>query len=306
MLKATKVRLYPTAGQRKALAFQFGAVRWVYNFGLDWRSKAWKERGEDITRRMTLDKLVKLKREDETEWLKDADSQALQQALMHLDDAYRRFFRKQSRYPRHKTRRGKQSLSYPQRVRVVDGNSLYLPKVGAVKAVLHRELVGKIKTVTVSRSWTGKYYAAVLCDDGAALPAPLSSIDANAVMGVDVGLSHLAVTSDGHKEANPRFLKHAQANLRRKQKSLSRKQKGSANRSKARVLVATAHERIAHARNDFQHKLSRRLIDDNQAVCVETLKVKNMLKNRRLARHIADAAWGRTAGQTGLQGQTDG
>ena len=306
MLKATKVRLYPTAGQRKALAFQFGAVRWVYNFGLDWRSRAWQERGEDVTRRMTLDKLVELKREDETAWLKDADSQALQQALMHLDDAFSRFFRKRSRHPRHKTRRGKQSLSYPQRVRVVDGNSLYLPKVGAVKAVLHRELVGKIKTVTVSRSWTGKYYAAVLCDDGAALPAPLSSIDANAIMGVDMGLSHLAVTSDGHKEANPRFLKHAQANLRRKQKSLSRKQKGSANRSKARVLVAKAHERIAHARNDFQHKLSRRLIDDNQAVCVETLKVKNMLKNRRLARHIADAAWGELLGKLAYKARLTG
>ena len=291
MIKATKVRLYPTVEQRAALAFQFGAVRWAYNYALNWRSRAWKESGESVTRRMTLDKLVELKGIEESAWLKDADSQALQQSLLHLDNAFDRFFKKQARYPRYKSKRGKQSLSYPQRVKVVDGNSLYLPKVGAVRAVLHREIVGRIKTVTVSRTWTGNYYASVLCDDGEPMPAAISSINEGAVIGLDVGLSHLAITSDGYKEANPRFLQQAESNLRRKQKSLSRKQKGSANRNKARVLVAKVHERVTNARNDFQHKLSKRLIDDNQAVCVETLKVKNMLKNRQLAKPIADAAW---------------
>jgi len=291
MLKATKVRLYPTTEQKAALSFQFGAARWAYNYALDWRSKAWKEKGESVTRRMTLDKLVELKREEATAWLKGADSQALQQSLMHLDDAFKRFFRKQSRYPRHKGKRGKQSLSYPQRVRIVDGNSLYLPKVGNVKAALHREIAGKIKTVTVSRSLTGRYYASILCDSGKPAPEAIRSIDTDAVIGVDLGLSHLLITSEGYREGNPRFLKQAEANLRRKQKSLSRKVKGSANRSRARILVAKVHERVKDARNDFQHKLSKRLIDDNQAVCAETLKVKNMLKNRKLARHIADASW---------------
>ena len=291
MLKATKVRLYPTTEQQVALSFQFGAARWVYNYALDWRDKAWKEDGERVTRRMTLDKLVELKREEATAWLKEADSQALQQSLMHLDDAFKRFFQKQSRYPRHKIKRGKQSISYPQRVKVVDGNSLYLPKVGNVKAVLHREIAGKIKTVTVSRSLAGKYYASILCDNGEAAPEAINDIDAHAVIGVDMGLSHLLITSEGYKEGNPRFFKQAEANLRRKQKSLSRKVKGSANRNKARILVAKAHERVTNARNDFQHKLSKRLIDDNQAICEETLKVKNMLKNRKLAKHIADASW---------------
>ena len=291
MLKATKVRLYPTVEQQAALTFQFGAVRWVYNYALDWRSHAWKERGDRITQRMTLDKLVELKREEDTAWLKGADSQALQQSLLHLDTAFGRFFQKQARYPRFKRKYGKQSLSYPQRVKVVDGDSLYLPKVGNVRAVLHRELVGKIKTVTVSRSWTGKYYASVLCDDGEPLPAPIGCMDEEAVIGLDMGISHLAITSDGYKEANPRFLRQVDANLRRKQKSLSRKQKGSANRNQARVLVAKVHEKVTNARNDCQHKLSKRLIDENQAVCVETLRVKNMLKNRNLAKHIADASW---------------
>lgn len=291
MFKATKVRLYPTAEQKAALAFQFGAVRWAYNYALDWRSKAWKENGEGVTRRMTLDKLVELKREKATAWLKEADSQTLQQSLMHLDTAFERFFNKQARYPKHKNKRGKQSISYPQRVKVVTSNSLYLPKVGNVKAVLRREITGKIKTVTVSRSLTGKYYASVLCDDGEPMPKAISDMDEESVIGVDMGLSHLLITSEGYKEGNPRFLEQAEANLRRKQRSLSRKVKGSANRNKARILVAKVHERVTNARNDFQHKLSKRLIDDNQAVCVETLKVKNMLKNRKLARHIADASW---------------
>ena len=291
MLKATKVRLYPTIEQQAALSFQFGAARWAYNYALDWRSNAWKESGESVTRRMTLDKLVELKRDDETAWLKGADSQALQQSLLHLDNAFDRFFKKQARYPKHKSKRGKQSISYPQRVKVVDGDNLYLPKVGNVKAVLHREIAGKIKTVTVSRSLTGKYYASILCDNGELAPKAISDMDADAVIGADMGLSHLLVTSEGYKEGNPRFLKQAEVNLRRKQRSLSRKVKGSANRSRARALVANVHERVKNARNDFQHKLSKRLIDDNQAVCVETLKVKNMLKNRKLAKHISDASW---------------
>ena len=291
MLKATKVRLYPTIEQKAALAFQFGAARWAYNYALDWRNRAWKENGERVTRRMTLDKLVELKREEATAWLKEADSQALQQSLIHLDDAFKRFFQKQSRYPRHKGKRSKQSISYPQRVKIVDGNSLYLPKVGNVKVVLHREITGKIKTVTVSRNLTGKYHASVLYDNGEPMPEVVSDMDANAVIGVDMGLSHLLITSEGYKEGNPRFLKQAEANLRHKQKSLSRKVKGSGNRNKARILVAKVHERVTNARNDFQHKLSKRLIDDNQAICVETLKVKNMLKNRKLARHITDASW---------------
>ncbi len=291
MLKATKVRLYPTVDQRKALAFQFGAMRWVYNFSLNWRSTAWRENGESISKRQTLDRLVDLKAAEETAWLKEADSQALQQSVMHLDVAFQRFFKKQSRYPRFKSKYDRQSMSYPQRVKIVNGRSLYLPKVGNVRAVLHREIVGKIKTVTISRTQTRKYYASILCDDELAAPAALKKVQADAIIGLDLGLTHLAIASTGEKQKNPRFLKHAAHNLRRKQKALSRRKKGSANRNQARVLVAKAHERTSNIRNDFQHKLSKQLVGKNQAICVETLKVKNMLKNRKLSKHIADASW---------------
>lgn len=137
MLKAIKVRLHPTTAQRQALAFQFGAVRWAYNFALGWRMTAWAEGRESVTKRMTLDRLAELKASEGTKWLRDADSQALQQPVIHLDDAFRRFFGRTARHPRFKNRRGRQSMSCPQRVKVVDGRGLYLPKVGTVRAVPH-------------------------------------------------------------------------------------------------------------------------------------------------------------------------
>jgi len=160
-----------------------------------------------------------------------------------------------------------------------------------IRAVIHREVQGELKSITVSRTATGKYFAALLFEDGQAKPEPVAVLDEEAITGVDVGLIDLAAESNGRKTANPKFLKRAQRNLRRKQKALSRKRKGSRNRAKARLKVASAHERAANARHDFQHKLSKRLTDENQAVCAETLAVKNMLKNHSLARSIADAAW---------------
>ncbi|MCY4287844.1 MAG: RNA-guided endonuclease TnpB family protein [Aestuariivita sp.] len=292
MLKATKVRLYPTPDQCQSLAFQFGAMRWAYNFALNWRQAAWSESSERISKRMLLDRLLDLNVAADTQWLKAADSQALQQSVIHLDAAFRWFFRRQGGYPRFKSKRGKQALSYPRRVKVVDGTALYLPKVGTVRAVLHRALVGKIKTVTVTGTPTGKYDASIRCDDRQVPPEPVRVITGDKITVMELGLSHLAVVSTGEKQRTPRFVKRASENLRRKQKSLSRKKNGAANRTKARVLVAKAHEKTANTRNDFQHQLSRRLIDESQAIGVETLRVKNLLKNRKLAKYIADVSWG--------------
>ena len=292
MHKALKVRLYPTPEQCDELEFQFGAARWVYNYALEWRSTAWKERQENVTKRMTSDRLVTLKQEEETAWLSRAYAQVLQQSVAHLDDAYKKFFEGVCRYPKFKSKRGEQSISFPQNVWIVNGNSIRLPKVGVVRAKIHRVITGEIKTVTVSRNSTGKYFASVLMNDGEDAPEADKLITEDNITGVDMGLAHLVITSEGEKQANPRFLKQAYSNLRKKNKSLSRKMKGSANRRKARVLLAKAHERVANTRNDFQHKLSKRLVDESQAVCVETLKVKNMLKNRRLSKAISDASWG--------------
>ncbi len=286
MLEATKIRIYPDGEQRQKLAVQFGCARWAYNRALALRSQLYKVEKLNITGYDTVKMLPSWKRE--FKWLKDADSQALQQSILNLDRAYKNFFAKRARFPKFKSRHAKQSIHYPQRVKL-SGSTIYLPKVGWVKARFHRKIGGKIKTVTVSRSTTGKHYASVLTDDDTKLPSKVKSVEH--IVGVDLGITDILTTSDGHKEDNPRYLRKAEKNLRRKQKSLSRKKKGSARRAKARLLVAKAHERVRNSRNDFQHKITRKLTDENQAVAVEDLAVRNMVKNRHLAKAISDAGW---------------
>ena len=286
MLVATKIRLYPNAGQREALARQFGCARFVWNWALALKKEAFAERHESLSVYVIKAMLPGWK--EELPWLAEADSQVLQHSILNLGRAYENFFARRAGYPKAKSKHGEQSIQYPQRVKV-EGGRICLPKVGEVKAVVHRAIEGTIKTVTISQSATGKYYAAVLGEDAAAAPSPLVHLDT--VSGVDCGITDCIVTSDGDKSGNPRFLKRAQATLRRRQKSLSRKVKGSHNRAQARQRLALAHERVAAARADWQHKVSRALADENQAVVMETLKVKNMLKNHPLARAIADAGW---------------
>lgn len=290
MIKATKVRLYPTPEQQQALAVQFGCARYVYNRALEIKSTAWKQSQESISCFTIKSMLRQWKSEPETAWLKDADSQVLQESVRNLDKAYKNFFEKRARYPKFKKKYGRQSIAYPQRV-TIDGDCIKLPKVGMVLAVLHREIDGRIATVTISRETTGKYFASILHHTEEETPKPLTAINGDKVIGLDMGLTHFVITSDGKKADNPRFLKNAYRNLRRRSKSLSRAQKGSKNRSKKRLLLAKAHERVAFARADFQHKVSRNLVDNNHAISVETLAVKNMLKNRKLSKAISDASW---------------
>ncbi|MEQ5801248.1 RNA-guided endonuclease TnpB family protein [Halomonas sp. H10-9-1] len=293
MLKATKVRLYPTTEQAEFLNRQFGAVRFVYNTGLRIMSHRYKRHGQSLSAKHDIKKLLPVaKRSRQYGWLKDADSMALQQSCINLDQAFQRFFdpKQKAGYPRFKSKRGKQSSYHCVGVKAGD-NWIKVPKLGPIKANVHRPVDGKLKSITLSRTVTGKHYASLLFDTDQAAPAPTMDVDTSRVVGLDMGLSHLAIDSNGRKVANPRFLKKAQENLKRKQQALSRTKKGSARRAKARLLVAKAHERVANARNDFQHKLSRQIVDDNQAVIVETLKVRNMMKNARLAKHIGDASW---------------
>lgn len=293
MRKAIKVRLYPTTEQADLLNRQFGSVRFLYNTGLRIMSHRYKRRGQSLSAKHDIKKLLPVaKKSRKYSWLKEADSIALQQACINLDQAFQRFFdpKQKAGYPRFKSKRGKQSSYHCVGVKSGD-NWIKVPKLGPIKARIHRPMDGKLKSITLSRTVTGKHYAALLFETGQDAPERLQDLDASSVVGLDMGLSHLAIDSTGRKTANPRFFKQAQRNLKRKQQALSRKQKSSANRAKARLLVARAHERVANARNDFQHKLSRQIVDDNQAVIVETLKVKSMLKNARLAKHIGDASW---------------
>ena len=290
MINTTRIRLYPTGKQAQLLAVQFGCARWVWNNALGLSQESYRADGKAFNYFAMAVRLPKLKQE--FDWLRDADSQALQQSLQNLSRAFENFFAKRGRFPRFKLKHGRQSIQYPQRVKF-DGNRIYLPKVGWTKCVVHREIFGKIKTVTVSRNACGQFYVSILTDDGVALPVP--SMDGPAI-GLDVGIAHLAITSDGSKFDNPRHLRKAERNLKRKQQSLSRKKKGSKRRDKARRLVARAHERITCARKDYLHKLSRRIVDENQVIAGETLNVNGMLKNRSLAKSVSDVGWNMLTG----------
>ncbi|WP_290653355.1 RNA-guided endonuclease TnpB family protein [Idiomarina sp.] len=291
MLKATKVRIYPTPEQAEFLIAQFGAVRFAYNKALYLKSHMYRKHGVTLSPKKDIKPLLAVaKKSRKYHWLKQYDAIALQQSVINLHRAFDNFFnpKLKARYPQFKRRHGKQSSYHCVGVKVLD-DAIKLPKMKPVKANIHREISGTVKSITVSLSKTGKFYASILVDDGVKAPKPLQTV--SKVTGIDLGLSHFAIESNGRKRANPRFVKRAERNLRRKQRQLSRKAKGSANRAKARLLVAKCHERVTNARADFQHKLSRTLVDENQAVIVETLKSANMMKNRKLAKHIADAAW---------------
>lgn len=224
----------------------------------------------------------------EYEWLSKTYSQCLQQVCLNLGVAFNNFFEKRAQYPSFKSKHGKQSIQYPQNIKVNE-KTLTVPKIGDVKAIIHRPIEGKIKTVTISKNFSRQYFAAILFDDGTEKPE--LSMQGSAI-GVDVGLTHFAITSNGSKFENPKFLTKHEKNLKRKQQQLSRKQKGSNNRNKARMKVARVDRKITNCREDFLHKLSRRIVDENQVIVTENLAVKNMMKNHCLAKAIGQVGWG--------------
>ena len=293
MRNAVKIRLYPTQAQAAFLDRQFGAVRFVWNKALTVRRHRYRVHGDKLTAKHDLKPLLAIaKKSRRYGWLADFDAMALQQSCINLDRAFKNFFEKRARFPRFKSKRGRQSSYHCTGKIAVGTNCITIPKCpGDIDAVVHREMTGELKSITVTKTATGKYFAACLFEDGEVLLELPTVVVAQNIVGIDVGLTHIAIESTGRKMDNPRFVKRAQRNLRRKQKSLSRKRKGSKNRNKARHLVAMAHERVANARDDFQHKLSRRLVDENQAIVFETLAIKNMQQNRKLSKAVADASW---------------
>ncbi|HEY9605187.1 MAG TPA: RNA-guided endonuclease TnpB family protein [Allocoleopsis sp.] len=300
--KAVKVRLYPTPGQEVSLAQHFGCARWWWNFGLNKSIETYRDTGKGLGRSALNALLPALKKDKETEWLGECYSQVLQAVTLNLTTAYKNFFDGRARFPRFKSKHGRQSIQYPQNVKVI-GNSVKLPgKVGTVKAKIHRLIEGTIKTVTVSKEPSGKYYASILTEIEGENPTPSTE---GKVIGVDLGLKHFAVTSDGNKVSkydNPRHLAKHEKNLKRKQQKLARKQKGSNSRHKYRKVVARVYERVSNSRADFLHKLSRKLVNENQVVVVENLHVKGMVtledsltlryRNHNLAKAISDVGWG--------------
>lgn len=295
MLRAYKYRIYPTDEQKVLFAKTFGCCRFVYNWALNLKITAYKERKETLGN-VYLTNLMKSELKAEHEWLSEVNSQSLQSALRNLDTAYTNFFRNTTAvgFPRFKSRKDRQSFLCPQHCRVdfTDG-TITVPKAKDIPAVLHRKFKGTVKTVTVSMTPSGKYYASVLVDTSMQEIQPLEPV-LRTSLGIDLGIKSLAVCSDSRTFENPKNLQKNLDRLAVLQKRLSRKRKGSENRNKARVKVARLQERIANCRRDNLHKITHALTHDNQVrtICMEDLNVKGMQRNHHLAGSVGDASFG--------------
>lgn len=290
MRHAAKVRIYPTDEQKSSLARQFGCARFWWNRSLAMQYEHRSTEGRWLKRTELNAMLPELKKE--LPWLKtDCYSQVLQATTKHLEQAMKNWFEGRAKKPRFKAKSNKQSISFPQNVLVV-GNQIKVPKVGLIDAVITKEIEGTIKTVTISVTPSGKYFAAIGLDDG--LPEQETSTDGR-VIGIDLGLKDYVTCHNGTNSyfvKHPKWLKGHERNLRKQQKQLSRRQKGSNRRNKARHKVARVHERLSNARQDFLHKLSRQITDESQVVVVENLNLKGMVKNRKLSKAITQSGWG--------------
>ncbi|RKN12154.1 RNA-guided endonuclease InsQ/TnpB family protein [Streptomyces radicis] len=288
--RAFRYRFYPTDGQAAELSRTFGCVRLVYNKALEERTRAWYGEQRRVSYVESSAMLTGWKKTEGLAFLTEVSSVPLQQALRHLQTAFTSFFAKRAEYPRYKSRkRSRASAEYTRSAFTWREGELTLAKMsGPLDIRWSRPLPGGASpsTVTVSRDAAGRWFVSLLCED---TPAPVPAT-ANTV-GVDAGVTSLVTLSTGEKIANPRYERRDRVRLARAQRELSRKAKGSANREKARRKVARVHARIADRRRDFLHKLTTRLVRENQTVVIEDLTVRNLLKNGRLARAISDAAW---------------
>ena len=289
MYKAIKVKLKPNIEQQQLLAQCFGSCRWYWNYCLDLWDTAYKKTGKGLSRSKIQALLPKLKKAEKTCWLKIPHSQSLQVVAMNLDAAFKNFYAKQTGKPSFKSKHGKQSLSFPQSVKVKKGGYVKIPKLGLMKANLPNWIdeTFNFSMVTISKNKIGKYYISFLYEIENKTP-----ISQGKAIGIDLGLTYFIITSEGEKIDNPRFTEKHQKNLKVKQQRLSRKKKDSKNRAKARLKVAKVHNKITNSREDFLHKLSRKIVDDNQVICVENLNIKGMVKNRKLALAIHQVGWG--------------
>ncbi|MBW4046377.1 MAG: IS200/IS605 family element transposase accessory protein TnpB [Proteobacteria bacterium] len=286
-----RFRFDPTPEQAHILARTFGCARFAYNHMLRLRSNAWMQRQERVGYHETSAALTALKKTPEHAWLNEVSSVPVQQAVRHLNTAFLNFFAKRARYPSFKRKDGPQSAEYTTSAFRWDAGrrELRLAKMDAPLDMRWSRTLPKaarITTVTISRDAAGRYFASLLCDD-VVTPKP----QASGQVGIDLGLTHFAILSSGEKVASPKAFRRCEARLAVRQRRLARAKLGSKNRAKLKASVARLHAHIADARSDFLHKLSTRLISENQVIAIETLSVSNMQRNRSLAKSISDASW---------------
>lgn len=288
MLKAYKYRIYPNKEQKIYIAKSCGCARFIYNQMLADRIKSYEENKDLDIKQVKYPTPAQYKKE--YPWLKEVDSLALANAQLNLDTAYKNFFRDKSvGFPKFKKKGNR--ISYKTNNQngtiFIENGYLKVPKLKSmIKIEQHREFSGIIKSCTISKNPCGQYFASILVNtENIQLPKTDKKV------GVDVGLKEFAICSDGYRENNPKHLRKSTKRLIKLQKDLSRKVKGSSNRNKARLKVAKLHQKIADQRKDFLHKLTIKLIRENQSIAIEDLRVSNMIKNHKLARAISEASW---------------
>ncbi|MEN1939022.1 IS200/IS605 family element RNA-guided endonuclease TnpB [Paenibacillus sp. 102] len=287
--KAYKFRIYPNKEQEIIIAKTIGCSRFVFNRFLALWNETYKETGKGLTYHSCSAELTQLKKQNDTIWLKEVDSIALQSTLKNLADAFLRFFKKQNDIPRFKSKNNKiQSYTTKQTNGniAIAGNKMKLPKLGLVRFAKSREVEGRILNATIRRNPSGKYFVSILVEtEVQEMPKTQSTC------GIDVGLKDFAILSEGTTYKNPKFFRTLEEKLTKAQRILSRRTQGSSNWNKQRVKVARIHEHIANARADYLHKLSTEIIKNHDAIGMEDLQISNMLKNRKLAKAISEVSW---------------
>ena len=290
MLKAYKYRIYPNKEQKIQIAKTFGCCRFVYNQTLAYRKEAYEKEKKPVSK-TDCNNYCNRELKKKYEWLKEADKFALTNAIYNMDCAYQKFFKEYAGYPKFKSKHDNHK-SYT--TNFTNGNiavdfvhgKIKLPKLKEVKAKVHREFVGQIKSATVSQVSSGKYYVSILVETN---HSEMPHTDKN--IGMDLGIKDLCITSDGKKYENPKTIRKYEKKLVKLQRQLAHKEKWSANYYKQKKKIERCHEKITNTRKDYLHKVSHEIISENQVIISENLQIKNMVKNHHLAKSIADVSW---------------
>jgi putative transposase len=286
MLKSYKYKIIPNEDQKVLLNKHFGSIRFIYNHFLNERKREYETNKQTLNYYDNAKSLTELKKQEEYSWLNEVNSQSLQVSLKNLDDAYNGFFKKRTKFPKFKSKHTKNSFKVPQGVKLEDGKLRIRKFKEPIDVILHRTFSGTIKQCTISKTPTNEYFVSILVEtEHTKLPKTGKSI------GIDLGIKDFVITSDGYKYKNNRYTKTYQTKLKKAQQHLTRKKKGSNKYKEQKLKIAKLHKKITNSRLDNLHKVSTELIKKYDTIILEDLNIKGMVKNHKLAKHIADASW---------------